>query len=45
VDKSQTVVPAQTQYAYDPMFRRFGPRFGSFYSFYPTSHHAGLYRR
>ncbi|MBK6653249.1 hypothetical protein [Zoogloea sp.] len=35
VDKSQTVVPAQTQYAYDPMFRRFGPRFGSFYSFYP----------
>lgn len=38
VDKSQTVVPAQTQYAYDPMFRRFGPRFGSFYSFYPYAY-------
>lgn len=38
VDKSQTVVPAQTQYAYDPMFRRFGPRFGSFYNFYPYAY-------
>ncbi len=35
VDKSQVVVPPQTQFAHDPLFRRFGPRYGSFYSFYP----------
>ncbi|MDD3352572.1 hypothetical protein [Zoogloea sp.] len=35
VDKSITRVPAQTHFAPDPMFRRFGPRYGPFYSFYP----------
>lgn len=35
VDKSQVVVPPQTQFANDTMFRRFGPRYGSFYTFYP----------
>lgn len=35
VDTSQTVVPPQTQVGPDLMFRRFGPRYSSFYTFYP----------
>ena len=35
VDSSQTVVPPQTQFGPDLMFRRFGPRYNSFYSAYP----------
>ncbi len=35
VDTSQTVVPPQTQFGPDLMFRRFGPRYNSFYTAYP----------
>lgn len=35
VDTSQTVVPPQTQFGPDLMYRRFGPRYSSFYTFYP----------
>lgn len=35
VDKSQTVVPAQTQFMTDPMFWNVGPRYRSFYTYYP----------
>jgi hypothetical protein len=35
VDKSQTVIPAQTQFMTDPMFWNVGPRYRSFYTYYP----------
>jgi hypothetical protein len=35
VDRSQTVVPAQTQFMTDPMFWNVGPRYRSFYTYYP----------
>lgn len=38
VDKSQTVVPAQTQFMGNPFFWNLGPRYRSFYTYYPYAY-------
>lgn len=38
VDKSQTVVPAQTYFGPDPFFWGVGPYYRSFYSYYPYAY-------
>lgn len=38
VDKSQSVVPAQTSFMSDPLFWGVGPHYRSFYSYYPYAY-------
>lgn len=43
VDKSQSVVPAQTYFMTDPLFWGVGPRYRSFYSYYPYAYTTPAY--